>query len=61
MEVIDIERLLTKNDIQEKVIFYGIEDIDTTNPVWKAFSMIKKLTPNFVQLTNCLPASCRGL
>ena len=56
MEVIDIERLLKKNDIQEKVIFYGIEDIDTTNPVWKAFSMIKKLTPNFVQF-NKLPAS----
>src|SRR6266702_1426295 len=56
MEVIDIERLLKKNDIREKVIFYGIEDIDTTNPVWKAFSMIKKLTPNFVQF-NKLPAS----
>ncbi len=56
MEVIDIEKLLKKNDIQEKVIFYGIEDIDTTNPVWKAFSMIKKLTPNFVQF-NKLPAS----
>ncbi len=56
MEVIEIEKLLKKNDIQEKVIFYGIEDIDTTNPVWKAFSVIKKLTPNFVQF-NKLPAS----
>jgi KUP system potassium uptake protein len=56
MEVIDIEKLLKKNDIQEKVIFYGIEDIDTTNPAWKVFSAIKKLTPNFVQF-NKLPAS----
>ena len=56
MEVMDIERLLKKHDIEEKVIFYGIEDIDTTNPVWKVFSAIKKLTPNFVQF-NKLPAS----
>ncbi len=56
MEVIDIERLLKKHDIQEKVIFYGIEDIATINPVWRIFSVIKKLTPNFVQF-NKLPAS----
>jgi KUP system potassium uptake protein len=56
MEVIDIEKQLKKHDIQEKVIFYGIEDIATTNPVWKFFSAIKKLTPNFVQF-NKLPAS----
>ncbi|HTG81447.1 MAG TPA: KUP/HAK/KT family potassium transporter, partial [Geobacteraceae bacterium] len=56
MEVIDIEKLLKKHDILGKVIFYGIEDIGTTNPVWRVFSVIKKLTPNFVQFNN-LPAS----
>ncbi|HEY6873853.1 MAG TPA: KUP/HAK/KT family potassium transporter [Geobacteraceae bacterium] len=56
MEVLDIERILKKHDILGKVIFYGIEDIDTTNPVWRVFSVIKKLTPNFVQF-NKLPAS----
>jgi KUP system potassium uptake protein len=56
MELIEIERLLKKHGIQEKVIFYGIEDIATTNPVWKVFSVIKRLTPNFVQF-NKLPAS----
>jgi KUP system potassium uptake protein len=56
MEVIDIEGLLKKHDIQEKVIFYGIEDIETTNPVWRLFSTIKRQTPNFVQF-NKLPAS----
>ena len=56
MEVIDIEKLLKKHDVQEKVIFYGIEDIATKNPVWRVFSVIKKLTPNFVQF-NKLPAS----
>lgn len=56
MEVIDLEKLLKKNGIQEKVIFYGIEDISSPNPAWKIFSAIKKQTPNFVQFYN-LPAS----
>ena len=56
MEVLDIEKLLKANGISEKVIFYGIEDIETKNPVWKIFSLIKKLTPNFVQF-NKLPAA----
>jgi len=56
MEMTDIEKLLKDNGISEKVIFYGIEDIATNNPVWKMFSTIKKLTPNFVQF-NKLPAS----
>jgi KUP system potassium uptake protein len=56
MEVIDIEGLLKESGIQEKVIFYGIEDIATTNPVWRVFSFIKKVTSNFVQF-NKLPAA----
>ncbi len=49
MEVIDIENLLKKYGIQEKIIFYGVEDITTQNPAWRLFSLIKKLSPNFVQ------------
>jgi KUP system potassium uptake protein len=56
MEVLDIEKLLKEHGISEKVIFYGIEDIETRNPVWKVFALIKKLTPNFVQF-NKLPAA----
>jgi len=56
MVVLDIEKLLKAHGISEKVIFYGIEDIETRNPVWKVFALIKKLTPNFVQF-NKLPAA----
>ncbi len=56
MEVMDIETLLKENGIQEKVIFYGIEDIDTRHLIWRIFSLIKRITPNFVQF-NKLPAS----
>lgn len=56
MEVIDLEKILKKNDIHEKVIFYGIEDISTRNIIWRIFSTIKKQSPNFVQFHK-LPAT----
>jgi len=56
MEILDIEGILKANGILEKVIFYGIEDIATDNPVWRIFATIKRQTPNFVQF-NKLPAA----
>ena len=56
MSVLDIEKQLKEHGISEKVIFYGIEDIETRNPIWKLFALIKKLTPNFVQF-NKLPST----
>ena len=56
MERLDIEQILRDSGIREKVIFYGIEDIATKNLFWRCFSILKKLTPNFVQF-NQLPAS----
>jgi KUP system potassium uptake protein len=49
MELPDIEALLKKNKIYEKIIFYGVEDITTANPAWRVFSTMKKLSANFVQ------------
>jgi KUP system potassium uptake protein len=56
MEIMDIEGILKANGVSEKVIFYGIEDIETSNIIWKLFSSIKRQTPNFVQF-NKLPAA----
>ncbi len=56
MEHLEIETLLQQHGIKEKVIFYGVEDISTPNPIWKLFATIKRQTPNFVQF-NKLPAS----
>jgi KUP system potassium uptake protein len=56
MEIMDIEGILKANGVSEKVIFYGIEDIETNNVIWKLFSTIKRQTPNFVQF-NKLPAA----
>ncbi|MBU4373629.1 MAG: KUP/HAK/KT family potassium transporter [Euryarchaeota archaeon] len=49
MEVIDVEKILKDSGIDEKTIFYGLEDIVTDNVIWKIYSTIKKLTPAFVQ------------
>jgi KUP system potassium uptake protein len=56
MEILDIESILKANGVTEKVIFYGIEDIETNNLIWKLFATIKRQTPNFVQF-NKLPAA----
>jgi KUP system potassium uptake protein len=61
MELFDIEQLLRENGIVEKVIFYGIEDITTGNPIWKVFSTLKKLTPNFVQFYKIPAAKLQGV
>lgn len=48
MEIFDVEDILREAGIEEKAIFYGIEDIATRSTVWKLFSLIKKITPPFV-------------
>ncbi len=49
MEIVDVEQLLKDNGVTEKTIFYGVEDIFTNNLIWRVFSVIKKLSPSFVQ------------
>lgn len=49
MEIVDVEQILKEQGIYEKTIFYGVEDIFTNNIMWKIFSIIKKLSPSFVQ------------
>ncbi len=52
MEVIEIEDIMKEAGIEVKVVFYGLEDISTRNPIWKSFSVIKKLTPTFIKFYN---------
>jgi KUP system potassium uptake protein len=49
MEVIDVEEILREAGVDEKAIFYGLEDIITRKPQWRVFSLIKKLSPTFVK------------
>jgi KUP system potassium uptake protein len=49
MEIVDIGAILKEAEIDEKTIFYGMEDIVTTHIVWRIFAAIKRLSPSVVQ------------
>ena len=55
MEVISVEKLMKSAGIDEKTIFYGLEDIASKNILWKIFSLIKRINPTFIQFHK-LPA-----
>jgi KUP system potassium uptake protein len=61
MEMVNIEEILCEHGIDEKVIFYGIEDVVTENPVWKAFAAMKALSPAIVQFYNFPPQKILGV
>ncbi len=61
MEVIEVEEILREAEIDERVIFYGLEDIHTGNLVWKLFSVIKRLTPTFIKFYNFPPKKLHGI
>lgn len=52
MQSFKFEQVFKELKINEKAIFYGVEDIETDNPFWLAFSFIKKITPTFVSFYN---------
>jgi KUP system potassium uptake protein len=61
MEVIDVEKILKENGIDEKTIFYGLEDIVSDNVIWRIYSLIKKVTPAFVQFYKLPPHKLHGI
>lgn len=60
-EVISIEAILREAGIQEKAIFYGLEEISTHNPLWKMFSLVKRNTPAFVRFYDLSPSKLHGV
>jgi hypothetical protein len=60
MEVVDIVSLLKSRGIDEKTIFYGIETIVSDKPFWKICSIIKKVSPPFVQFYKLPREDARG-
>jgi KUP system potassium uptake protein len=61
MEVIDVEEILREEGIEERVVFYGLEDISAQNIVWKIFALIKRITPTFIQFYNFPPKKLHGV
>lgn len=61
MEIIDIEKILRNAGINAKVIFYGLEEIVTKNPIWRIYALIKHITPSFVQFYKLPPYKLHGV
>jgi KUP system potassium uptake protein len=61
MEVIDVEEIMREAKIEERVVFYGIEDIITRNIIWRTFSLIKKITPTFIKFYKFPPKKLHGV
>jgi len=49
LEIINLHNIFRQLDFSEKAIFYGVEDIITTNPLLKLFALLKKISPPFVR------------
>ncbi len=61
MEVVDVGRVLTEAGIDAKAIFYGLEEINTKNPVWKFFALIKRITPSYIHFYKLPPDRLHGI
>lgn len=61
MEVLDIEGLIRERGIEEKTIFYGMENIISDRMVWKIFGVMKKASPPFVQFYSLPPEKIHGV
>lgn len=61
MEIIDIVGLLRAQGIEEKTIFYGIENIMSDKPFWILYGLIKKVSPPIVQFYTLPPEKIHGV
>ncbi|MFN3921666.1 MAG: KUP/HAK/KT family potassium transporter [Caldimicrobium sp.] len=49
MEYLKVEDILREQGIDERAIFYGLEDIETKHPLWKLYALIKQLSPHYIK------------
>lgn len=61
MQIIDLMRIIRESGVEEKTIFYGMEEIVTRNVIWQIFSVIKRLCPSFVQYYRLPPHKVHGV
>jgi len=52
MEVFNMEDILKSQDINERTIFYGDEEIVSHSIWWKLYAFIKDMSPSFVSFYN---------
>ncbi len=60
-EILDVEKLLRKVEVNERVIFYGVEHIKAEKLVWSLFATMKKALPAFVEFYKFPPEKVHGV
>ncbi len=48
-EILNIPQILKEHGVEEKVIFYGVDDITTNKLLLKLYAFMKNITPSFVR------------
>nr|WP_245605468.1 KUP/HAK/KT family potassium transporter [Thermodesulfobacterium hydrogeniphilum] len=61
MEVLDIEKELKRINIENRIIFYGVESIKSKKTLWNIFAFMKKAFPSFVEFYNFPPEKIHGV
>ena len=61
MEVVDVEKILKENGIYRKNNLLRHRSILPVTGVWRIFSVIKKLSPSFVQFYKLPPEELHGV
>ncbi|MFA6364270.1 KUP/HAK/KT family potassium transporter [Methanoregula sp.] len=61
MEIVDVVALLKERGIDEKTIFYGVENVVSDSPLWGLYAIIKKNSPPFVQFYSLPPEKIHGV
>ncbi|MCX6697947.1 MAG: KUP/HAK/KT family potassium transporter [Methanoregula sp.] len=61
MEIIDIIGLLRADGINEKTIFYGMDNVISDKFFWKLYGLLKKVTPAFVHFYELPPDKIHGV
>jgi KUP system potassium uptake protein len=61
IEIVDIDSIFREAGIEEKTIFYGMEEIISNATVWRIFAIIKRLSPSVVQFYKLPPDKIHGV
>jgi len=61
MEIVNVVGLLKERGIDEKTIFYGVENIVSDKLIWRFYGIIKKNSPPFIQFYALPPEKIHGV
>ena len=61
MEVITADDILREAGIDERAVYYGLEDISAKNIFWKMFSLIKRISPTYIKFYEFPPEKLHGV